>query len=102
MASTDHFGGEVQIQTRDGRRLTAKVDRPLGRGPEKPLPRSRLEAKFLDCTRRALEPAAAQRALQMIDRFDALADVADLVEVLAEGCRPRCDGAAHATPSAAE
>src|SRR5258707_1025703 len=72
MASTDHFGGEVRIETRDGRRLTARVDRPLGRGPEKPLPRPRLEAKFLDCAGRALDPAAAKRALHTIDRFDEL------------------------------
>ena len=102
MASTDHFGGEVQIQTRDGRRLTAKVDRPLGRGPEKPLPRPRLDAKFLDCAGRALEPAAAQRALKAIDRLDGLADVSDLLGVLADGCRDQRAGTAKALPTAAE
>jgi 2-methylcitrate dehydratase PrpD len=96
MASTDHFGGEVHVQTQDGRRLSAKVDRPLGRGPEHPLPRPRLEAKFLDCAGRALDFAAATRALQMIEAFDALESVGDLVTVLADGCRPQ--GAATATP----
>jgi 2-methylcitrate dehydratase PrpD len=101
MASTDHFGGEVLVLTTDGRRLAAAVDRPLGRGPEKPLPRPRLEAKFLDCAQRALEPAAARLALQMIDRFEDLADVGELTTILADGCRAQCTGAAP-LPSAAE
>jgi 2-methylcitrate dehydratase PrpD len=96
MANTDHFGGEVQVQTRDGRRLSAKVDRPLGRGPEKPLPRSRLEAKFLDCAQRALKPAAAKRALQTINGFDELMNVGDLLKILAEGNRPQHAGASAA------
>jgi 2-methylcitrate dehydratase PrpD len=102
MASTDHFGGEVRVQMRDGRQVTAKVDRPLGRGPEKPLPRSRLEAKFRDCAERALEPAAARRALQMIDRFDELTDVADLVKVLANGCRAQNTAMPRPVSAAAE
>ena len=31
MASTEHFGAEVRVTLTDGRVLTAKVDRPLGR-----------------------------------------------------------------------
>jgi 2-methylcitrate dehydratase PrpD len=102
MASTDHFGGEVHVQTRDGRCLSAKVDRPLGRGSEKPLPQPRLEAKFLDCAGRALERTAATRALQMIGRFDELADFGDLTKVLSQGCRPQRVGTAQPLPSAAE
>jgi 2-methylcitrate dehydratase PrpD len=102
MASTEHFGGQVHVQTSDGRRLSAKVDRPLGRGPEKPLPQPRLEAKFLDCAERALDAAAATRALQMIGRFDELADVGDLARVLASGCRLQGARSARPLPSAAE
>jgi 2-methylcitrate dehydratase PrpD len=101
MASTDHFGGEVRIETRDGRRLTAKVDRPLGRGPEKPLPRPRLEAKFLDCAGRALAPTAAKRALHTIDRFDELADVGELLLILSEGVIGHRVGAGGPLSSAA-
>ena len=36
MASTEHFGAEVKAALTDGRVLTAKVARPLGRGPEIP------------------------------------------------------------------
>ena len=99
MAQTDHFGGEVRIKTRDGRELAAKVDRPLGRGPEKPLPKSRLEAKFLDCAERAVEPAAAQRALEMIGRFASLEDVRVLGTLLADGCK--APASRRALPTAA-
>lgn len=102
MSSTDHFGGEVRITTTDGRRLCAKVDRPLGRGPEKPLPRPRLEAKFLDCAARALEPSAAARALQLIDELDGLAEVGSLLEVFAGGCRQQRIAAPRSLASAAE
>jgi 2-methylcitrate dehydratase PrpD len=101
MANIDHFGGEVQVQTKDGRRLSAKVDRPLGRGPEKPLPRSRLEAKFLDCARRALEPADATRVLRIIEKFDELENVGDLAKVLTDGCRSQGTRTAMPLPSAA-
>jgi 2-methylcitrate dehydratase PrpD len=98
MASTDHFGAEVRVRTMDGRELSATVDRPLGRGPEKPLPLPRLEAKFLDCAGRALQPAAASQALRMIDQFDQLPDVGVLMQILADGCHPR----GLPLPSAAE
>ena len=54
MASTEHFGAEVRATLTDGRVLSAKVARPLGRGPENPLPTELLEAKFLNCATRAL------------------------------------------------
>ena len=38
MASTEHFGAEVRVTLTDGRVLSAKVARPLGRGPTNPLP----------------------------------------------------------------
>ena len=62
MDTTDHFGAEVRITLTDGRVLKQIVARPLGRGPEHPLPEELLEAKFLDCAERAL-PAGAARAL---------------------------------------
>jgi hypothetical protein len=85
MADTQHFGGEVRVTMHDGRTLEARVDRPLGRGPQRPLPQARLEAKYLDCATRVLEPSAARRALALVARFEELADVAELTRVLDEG-----------------
>ena len=75
MASTEHFGAEVRVTLTDGRVLTAKVARPLGRGPENPLPMELLEAKFLNCAARALPMDAAERLLAMLRGLDAVADM---------------------------
>jgi 2-methylcitrate dehydratase PrpD len=75
MTTTEHFGAEVRVALTDGRVLTAKVARPLGRGPENPLPVELLEAKFLNCAARALPMDAAERLLAMLRELE---DVADL------------------------
>jgi 2-methylcitrate dehydratase PrpD len=85
MASTEHFGAEIRLHLRDGRMLSGSTDRPLGRGPEKPLPMPRLEAKFLDCASRALAAGPARHALQLIGRLDELDDMAALSGALASG-----------------
>jgi 2-methylcitrate dehydratase PrpD len=85
MASTEHFGAEIRLHLTDGRMLTGTTDRPLGRGPEKPLPMPRLEGKFLDCAERALTPGAARRVMELIWRLDDLDDMTELSRALAGG-----------------
>lgn len=82
MASTEHFGAEVRVTLRDGRVLSASTDRPLGRGPGKPLPLPRLEAKFLDCAGRALDAGGARRALELIWRLPKLERASELTRSL--------------------
>ena len=57
-----HFGADIQVTLTDGRVLTRHVPRPLGRGPEVPLPSDLLEMKFLNCAQRTL-PAGSSHAL---------------------------------------
>lgn len=95
MASTDHFGGEVRVHLKDGRQVSAKVDRPLGRGPEKPLPLPMLDAKFTNCAARALTTDAAARLLALLWRLDEIDDMAEMQAVLRSGCRTE----AHALAS---
>jgi hypothetical protein len=85
MASTEHFGAEIRLHLHDGRVLSGRTDRPQGRGPEKPLPIPRLEARFLDCAGRALDTRTAQRTLELIWRLDELDDMAELSRMLASG-----------------
>ena len=85
MASTEHFGAELRVHLTDGRILTATTDRPLGRGPTKPLPIPRLEAKFMDCALRALDLGTARRTLELIWRIDTIDDMADLGRTMASG-----------------
>ena len=93
---------EVRVRRATAGELTAKVERPLGRGPDNPLPAGALEAKFrrLRAAARWMPPAA-ERALQTIDRLDGLADVGDLLAMLAGGCRAATTPG-RALPTAAE
>ena len=82
MASTEHFGAEVRVTLKDGRVLTAKVARPLGRGPENPLPMELLEAKFLNCATRALPKEAAETLLATLRSLDEVEDVRGVMEAM--------------------
>jgi 2-methylcitrate dehydratase PrpD len=85
MASTEHFGSEIRLHLKDGRVITGTTDRPLGRGPTKPLPIPRLEAKFIDCAVQALDEDSARRTLETIWNFDTLNDLGGLGSILADG-----------------
>lgn len=58
-----HFGADVQVTLTDGRVLSQSVPRPLGRGPEVPLPEALLRVKFHNCAERALSRAASEALL---------------------------------------
>jgi hypothetical protein len=65
--------------------VSGTTDRPLGRGPTKPLPIPRLEGKFLDCAGKAVDPAVAERAMRTIWSFETLNDPGSLGGILAAG-----------------
>ena len=71
----NHFGAEVKVTTKDGRTLAAKVDQPLGRTVDCPLPAERLKEKFDNCAQRALAPDAVARLYGAIQRLETLDDV---------------------------
>ncbi|HEY2021868.1 MmgE/PrpD family protein [Paraburkholderia sp.] len=83
----DHFGAEVVVQLRDGRRLSRRVARAAGRTSANPLPDARIEAKFLDCANHALAPEASRDALGMLWRIDGLDDITTLTALLEAGLR---------------
>ena len=82
MTSTEHFGAEVRATLTDGRVLTAKVARPLGRGPENPLPVELLEAKFLNCATRALPMDAAEALLAVLRVVDTAVDMRRVTDAM--------------------
>ncbi|WP_345816464.1 MmgE/PrpD family protein [Paraburkholderia sp. PREW-6R] len=83
----DHFGAEVVVQLRDGRRVSKRVARAAGRTSANPLPDERIEAKFLDCANHALTPGASRDALGMLWRVDSLQDMTALTALLETGLR---------------
>ncbi len=73
-ASTEHFGAEVRVELKDGTRYRAYQHRAVGRGPEIPLPRPLLEAKFLDCWGQALPRESGEALMREIDTLETVPD----------------------------
>jgi 2-methylcitrate dehydratase PrpD len=73
-ASTEHFGAEVRVELRDGARYSAYQDRAVGRGPDIPLPRPLLEAKFLDCWCQTLPREAGETLMREVDALERIPD----------------------------
>jgi 2-methylcitrate dehydratase PrpD len=73
----------VRIELRDGRVL--ERDARGARGyPTQPASAEELRAKFLDCARRILSAAAAERALASITELEQVADIRALTRALCE------------------
>ncbi len=81
---TNHFGGEVHVTLTDGRVLKEKVQQPLGRTSDNPLPPELLREKFELCAQRVLPAAVAARLADQIDTFEHLADVRILTAGMAD------------------
>jgi 2-methylcitrate dehydratase PrpD len=75
------FVGDVEITLADGRVLRERQDRPRG-GPDAPLTREELEAKFRG-NAGALPPARIEQAIRLVDTLDTGATLADLFASLA-------------------
>ncbi|MCC7425348.1 MAG: MmgE/PrpD family protein [Alphaproteobacteria bacterium] len=71
----------LSVRLNDGRTLQTEVHVPPGH-PRRPLTDAELEAKFADCTARALSPAAQSSALQMLWRVEELASLDELIATL--------------------
>jgi 2-methylcitrate dehydratase PrpD len=77
----DHFGAEIVVSLRDGRRLSKRVSKAAGRTSANPLPMSRIEAKFIDCAKHALngDAHASLNLLAALWKIDEAADVAGIM-----------------------
>jgi 2-methylcitrate dehydratase PrpD len=80
--TSNHFGGQVQIRLKDGKSLQAKVQQPLGRTSENPLPENRLKAKFELCAKRIISEDALTQAYDAIQNFEALENIYNLTLLL--------------------
>ena len=78
MDTTEHFYAELRVTTVSGDVLDQRIDRPLGRDREHPLPPGALEAKFLDCASRALTRDSAEATLAALQRIEDVPDVSSI------------------------
>lgn len=85
----DPFDAEVSLQLADGRMVSAKVDRPLGRTTDNPIPAEMIAAKFDDCAARVLDEQGARTARQMIESLETLASIRELTAHLVPAAAKR-------------
>lgn len=78
-----HFGADVKVTLTDGRVLTRHVPRPLGRGPEVPLPPELLEIKFLNCAGRALPDERSRALLASLRGIEGINSIGGLTGAMA-------------------
>lgn len=95
MDTTEHFFAELRVTTTSGAVLEQRIERPLGRDREHPLPQGALEAKFLDCAGRALTGDSAHAVLSALQRIEDIADIGEISRSFV--LRPHDDGRALAT-----
>lgn len=84
----DRMRSAIEVRLRDGSVLETTADTYPG-GPEKPLTRDQLRAKFTECARLALHEAGSARVLQLVERVDEAPRVSDLVAAHGHALRER-------------
>ncbi len=84
----DRIRSVVEVELRDGRRFVQPSDDRYRGGPERPLSRDELHAKFRECAAGAIPEAQIVPALEGIESIDALARLDDLITAL---CAPAED-----------
>jgi 2-methylcitrate dehydratase PrpD len=79
----DKIRSVVEVDLVDGRKLVQPSDDRYRGGPENPFSRADLKAKFDDCAGLVLPPHRLDAAFTAIESVDSMADVRQLVKVLA-------------------
>ncbi len=71
----------VTLRLKNGKTLTREVQHAKG-GPEIPMTRDELKAKFTECARQAVSDGTAARLLEQIDGLESLQDIRPLCQLL--------------------
>ena len=79
----NHFGAEVRVALRGGKAFSAKVDQPLGRTSENPLPAGLLKEKFENCAARVMPRERVAALYAAIQGFENLRDVREVTTIIA-------------------
>jgi 2-methylcitrate dehydratase PrpD len=73
----------VEVDLVDGRQLAQDADERYRGGPDRPFTREELHEKFTECAALVLPPPAMAETLAMVESLEQVADVGELVRVLA-------------------
>jgi 2-methylcitrate dehydratase PrpD len=71
----------VTIRLKNGQTLSREAQHARG-GPEFPMTEEELRGKFAECARQAIDDSGIARALDYIEKLDALTDIQPLCEIL--------------------
>ena len=82
-ANEEALGAEVRVTFTDGEVISKKVSSALGRGPDNPMPRGALAAKFADCAGRALPTAAVARVQGLLETLETVASLRTVTDAIA-------------------
>ncbi len=75
-------GAIVKVTLNDGRVLTSRIERALGRTSANPIPFDQLQAKFENCASRVLTPQAAAEVCRRIDTFEDVTSMREFTAML--------------------
>lgn len=81
-AAGSGFAAEVKINFKDGRSVSSRVMRPLGRTAANPIPPQQLKAKFEDCAASVLPAAQVAQLSRALDRFETVSSVREFMRLL--------------------
>jgi 2-methylcitrate dehydratase PrpD len=90
--SDNQFAAEVTVTTREGAKLSARMDHELGRGPDNPMSRDELWTKFEDCAALAMPKPQIRPLFEMLENLDdvtSMAALTDAVEIGEAGKKER-------------
>ncbi len=73
----------VEVDLLDGTRLVEHADERYRGGPDRPFTRDELHEKFTECAELVLPASAITEALGLVESLEDVADVTDLVKILA-------------------
>jgi 2-methylcitrate dehydratase PrpD len=77
----DAVGNIVHVDLADGRRLTKRVDYPLGNAKNR-LKDSAVEGKFLGLVERFIEESRAKKIIELVWKLDEAKNVDELMQAL--------------------
>ncbi|CAN5130333.1 MmgE/PrpD family protein [soil metagenome] len=78
----EQWGAEVIVTTRDGRRLSRRVEQLVGRGGASPMSDAEMWDKFEDCATLVMPTAQARAAYEQLNRLESLRDFRQLAPLL--------------------